>query len=539
MEASGDPAGLLSPGLRGILQQHILPHLSVDELAHLAASCPALRRLVVSTDARTWQRAAQAAMPWHPPLPASITEVQAALNAHRTCSCNISGVGLDNTSIFCHEMQGTTWHVSPSADGQHVAYVCQAHQASMPPVWLLHHQSLQHLKLFDKPNMEPVSTAWQQNGRLQVALRWHDHVRLCSFDVSGCEPAKMTGPLAPLTQSHMLSFYWSDSSCMVLMNVDVESPSHQYILLNGDTGTSVRINKPAAWSPEQWSDRELSSVSFSGSDAAIAVIYSTPFHSQHPEHTLYFYECRSGAPLTSFGSNEHIHAQLGHGQSRTFYVWHDDPVGWWLNEDSCFLIPITSAASNKMDLGVLSLRDGSCRPLNCEFSSRHHTLAAFKDMMVSPDGQHAAITIITNKYGYELLFVDLQKTTCSQSVRINSHERSQIFGFKCWSPCSHWLAVCHDLSDSDDEVPQLQLMLVGTSNDQGKQVGIACEAAVPLTSLSVQAALNDCHRVNADYWSLRWSPTGSSVRFVGMIGIDKRSGLSSQEFMMMVKASFI
>ncbi|MCJ1467949.1 hypothetical protein MMC07_006575 [Pseudocyphellaria aurata] len=541
MDASHDPSALLSPSLHGILQQHVLPLLAMTDLAHLAASSSALRELIMSANARVWQQAAQAALPWHPPLPASIPAVQAEMIAHHTCSRNISRGGLDNTSVFCCEMQYTTWHVSPSDDGQYMAYISGLDQNSTRSLWLIHLPSSQQSKLFHKPGMEPVSCAWQQNGHLQMALRWQGQVHLCIFDVYGHhdQQPEIIGPLAPLTQSHHLAFHWSFTSCMALMDVDIDCLSHHFVLLNGTTGTCVSINKPAAWSAEQWADRELASASFSGSNAVIAVLYSSPFYSLHTDHILHFYECHSGALLTKVGSNEPIHTLLS--QSRHFNAWHDDLIVWWLDRDSCFLISITSAASNKLDLGVLSLCDGSCRPLNCEFPSRHHTLAAFEDMLVSPDGQHAVITILTKQFGYELLFISLQTTGAawSHSVRIGSHERCRLFVAKCWSPCSRWLAVSHDLFHSKDQVPQLQLVLVDASHDKGKQAHTACRAAMLLTNSSIQAAMKDCCRVDAKYWTLRWSSTGSSLRFAGTVSIDMQTLFSHQDFMIAVKATFI
>ena len=77
-------ATLLGQPTQLALQQHMLPELTVHDLAHLACACTTTRELVMTAEPRLWQTAAQRALPWHPPMPLEITSIQVAMRKHTT-----------------------------------------------------------------------------------------------------------------------------------------------------------------------------------------------------------------------------------------------------------------------------------------------------------------------------------------------------------------------------------------------------------------------------------------------------------------------
>ena len=60
---------LLDPQFIAPLQQLMLPLLTAHDLGKLAASCQAMRRLVLTADPRTWQTAAKKVLHWRQDLP--------------------------------------------------------------------------------------------------------------------------------------------------------------------------------------------------------------------------------------------------------------------------------------------------------------------------------------------------------------------------------------------------------------------------------------------------------------------------------------
>lgn len=81
--------GLLHTEVSSVLVTHVLPQLDAKDLGCLAATCKHLRQLLEAVQ-DIWQQAAKRTLPWHLSLPASVSEIRAALDRHATVHRNLA-----------------------------------------------------------------------------------------------------------------------------------------------------------------------------------------------------------------------------------------------------------------------------------------------------------------------------------------------------------------------------------------------------------------------------------------------------------------
>ncbi|MCJ1467943.1 hypothetical protein MMC07_006569 [Pseudocyphellaria aurata] len=507
--------GILSSATYHTLHQHILPRLDARDLACLAASCTALRQLVMSADPHIWQRAAQAALPWHPILPADNSAVQAALAAHHTCNRNIlHGRGTPASRHTC-TLPVSVRNVFPGPDGQHYGYT--THTVGSSAVWLLHAASAQHQQLLKEPDSHHISISWQRNtGHLRVLLSRREQLAMCSFDVQGQKQESWTASLAGLRSNMRDSdIFWAENMFMLLV-----AQLHDGVLvsrlLNGSDSTSVVLAVPDERSAAHLRPTLLRSASFSP-DASLVVLYVQTLPCA-PEYMLQFYDCHSGLPLVESHADMALAADLISHLILRPGAWPLNSLSWWLPDENAFLVPIMAAGSCAItDLGMLSLLDGICRPLACTLNLGH--LSVLRDMFVSPNGRYAAVHL--GPTGQRAIVVDVQTGAVAWSEQFDSCWSRSFSSLFEWSPCSQWLAMCRVESDG---ILQPRLQLVDPVRQTGKPAGYVIDSGL---LLGPPQGLENAQRAewfSLPYdWHLLWTQTGSCLTLSGSLRSGPRS----------------
>lgn len=241
LQTDNQAVGLISIP-QELLQAHLLPLLSLQDLARLACSSSCLQDLVLSADANIWVKAASAAdhVPKYPKLPRNVPEILSIMQGHWLVQRSLQRgepVQIQHLSPKARH----NWSLAP--DGSFCAAVAADRQ---------------HLLLKMLPDLGPL------NFDMEVAIisiRWHVPSPLpslvimlgdepcmrqvCIFDVS---EGAITHDFA-LPWSKGSSFSWSPGAEFLLF-----VQKHQTCLIRVASGQEYKLSCPppqaCIWSPD-------------------------------------------------------------------------------------------------------------------------------------------------------------------------------------------------------------------------------------------------------------------------------------------------
>ncbi|MCJ1467945.1 hypothetical protein MMC07_006571 [Pseudocyphellaria aurata] len=504
-ESQAAQLDFLSPVVHQILQRHVLPRLGAYDLARLAASCTALRELVMGADAHTWQQAAQTALPWQPPMPASIPAIQTALHAHHTCIRNISQGRSSPPTRRTIALQSCVDKVMQAPNGQHIAYMTSRVDED-GEVWLVHldsaqQQQQQQQRVAQEQGLNPASICWQRStGHLRVLLSNDLRYRMCTYDGHGRQLESSVIPVGGglvirVGESYNgTSCYWAETRFMLL-------------LAQQDPAEGLPYPTPSM------------TASFSA-DASLIVLCA---YTEAGDGVVLFYHSDSGLPLMKIDSDPALPASWVTYTIKQADACSPTTLSWWLPDDTTFLVPVPpEAPGTVLALGVLSLLDGSCRPLACTMSLAQQQLLNAYDMSFSPDGGYAAVVLGRHGDMQDIALVNLQDQSLIWSLSQQEDVLKLLSKQKCawlsqpplmqWSPSSRWLAVCWA---AEIDLVRPLLFVLDTRRMAGQLA--KCVYQAQLSFCIPHYPRKGCWFYTYHRWQLRWTCTGNSLRVSGVL----------------------
>ena len=434
-------AGLLQHHLHQALQEHMLPLLGITDLARLACTSTAARELVTGAPSALWQAAAQAALPWHPPLPSDRALVQAAMCKQATCGRKLAS-GQHTLHTTVHSSKGSGGFGQPgwsslSPDGQ--TYVCTTAGPQRPNQALVFHNLLsgEKTRMDFAEERRIFSGHWHADGAhislAQVCTRSERvHLSVVRWPAADCVASfEVSDSVDPEGEWCC----WSPSGARGVMasTPQLDNDPTAYCIADIYAQTTVRLACPiegaTLWSP---------------SNNMLAVLDK---NWTNPAYDIVIFDATNGAQIC------HIHTP-----SRLWVCdrWTSEGSLCWLEPDDTLLVVLGGA--DKMCVGLCSVRDGSMLVRSTDVVGKPFPTGC----CMSFDRQKIAIMYATHQVTEMEVLRLATLSACSSTV---SPERQGHIAF--WSPCSRWLAsVCFDEScppvllydtNSYDDTPQSQI----------------------------------------------------------------------------------
>lgn len=516
LEASFCPSqaaieGLLGTELSPAVQHHVLKLLSASDLVHLAISCKALHMLVMEAQPEVWQQAAQQVLPWHPLLPADTLAIQAALNRHVSCTRNIlSGICLEPV-IHRNLMTGKVTCCQLSPDNSLAACLC-SHSTGTSHLTLLALSDGNKKAVSVQKGCTPVSMFWQRStGHLHVLTHGSKTLEVYSFDQQGQELAVWTAV------QHLHEFkqcFWSPDGYMLCVEAEanVSQGRFQFLDFAGRAATPLTTLTHML----KGLHATLADVSIcSNNKKAAALVFLYNLSHEHCGHIMLL-DCLSGLPCVTVplpGTHGPDIGILPH----TYAYVRFDKLTCWLPGNNTIVVPIEDG-EEIVDLGIFSVRDGTCKQLLCALSEACQmdgSIDDIREIVLSPNGQHAAIfyyygdgrefiegCIVDIGKGEALISHVLGEDGAVQDPHVYLHQ---------WSPCSRWLAFCTGDSSINAPQPKVRLLDMATVHDGVMHCPVQLELCL------YDQIDHESHAVwdTDGQWQLQWAPDGTSVTLLG------------------------